>query len=70
MVSDDKIKSGAGGALGCAPDVLAIVKWRTNGANTCVALKGHDGREFNCIISGRRPAADGHDQPSVLGKER
>lgn len=69
MLSDDKIKSDAGGALGYLPADLSIVSRRTEGTNTYVALKGNDGREFNCIINGGNLLTMGMTNPPSCARK-
>lgn len=69
MLSDDKIKSDAGGALGYAPTELSIVSRRTEGTNTYVALKGNDGKEFNCIINGGNLLTMGMTNPPSCARK-
>ena len=69
MLSDDKIKSEAGGALGITPSQLTIVNRRTEGVNTYVQLKANTGREFNCIINGGNLLTMGMVTPPMCSKK-
>jgi hypothetical protein len=64
-LSDDKIKSQTGGALGYMPEDLTLVSRRTEGTNTYVALKAKDGKEFNCIVNGGNLLSMGMTNPPV-----
>jgi hypothetical protein len=51
-LSDDRLKSEAAGALGLSPGDLTLLNRRTEGTNTFYAVKGKDGKEFNCTLNG------------------
>jgi hypothetical protein len=69
MLSDEKIKSSAAGALGYAPKDMIIVDRRTEGTNTYVQLKTTAGNEFNCIINGGNLLTMGMVNPPMCAKK-
>ncbi|KPC54830.1 hypothetical protein [Amantichitinum ursilacus] len=69
MLTDEKIRSSTGGALGYAPADLTIVSRRTDGTNTYVAVKAKDKKEFNCIINGGNLLTMGMTNPASCAKK-
>lgn len=67
MLPDDRIKAETSGALGYAPEDLALVSRRTEGLNTYVHLKAKDGKEFTCIINGGNWLSMGMTNPPMCG---
>jgi hypothetical protein len=68
-LTDDRIKSETGGALGFSPDQMTIVNRRTEGLNTYVQLKANTGQEFNCTISGGNLLSFGMVNPPLCSKK-
>jgi len=52
ILSDDKIKSSAGGAIGYEPSEVEILSKRVEGTNTYVVVRTNDKKQFSCIING------------------
>lgn len=69
MLSDERIVSESAGALGYPPSELTLVSRRTEGTNTYAALKGKDGKEFNCIINGGNFLSMGMTNPPMCGRK-
>ena len=69
MLTDEKIKSETGGALGFSPNQLTILDRRTEGVNTYVQLKANTGQEFNCIINGGNLLSMGIVNPPMCSKK-
>ena len=68
-LTDDRIKSETGGALGLSPNQLSIVDRRTEGVNTYVQLKANTGQEFSCIINGGNLLSFGMVNPPMCSKK-
>jgi outer membrane protein assembly factor BamE (lipoprotein component of BamABCDE complex) len=69
VLTDDQIKSQAGGALGYSPEELTLVSRRTEGTNTFAALKSKDNQQFNCIINGGNLLTFGMTNPPSCAKK-
>jgi len=69
MLTDDRIKSETGGALGYTPADLTITSRRTEGVNTYVNLQAKDRKEFTCIVNGGNLLSMGLTNPPVCNKK-
>lgn len=65
ILSDERILSEAGGALGMAPSDLSIQSRRVEGVNTYVTLAGKDGKTYACTINGGNMLSFGMTNPPV-----
>lgn len=52
MISDDRVKSQASGALGYPVSDIELVSRRTEGTNTFVVVRAKDRKEFACTLNG------------------
>ncbi|MDR7152962.1 hypothetical protein J2W49_004941 [Hydrogenophaga palleronii] len=62
-LSDDRLKSEAAGSLGLSPGELSLLNRRTEGTNTFYAVKGRDGKEYNCVLNGGNLLSFGMTNP-------
>lgn len=63
MLSDERLKSEAAGALGLSPSDLTLLNRRTEGTNTFYSVKGRDGREYSCTLNGGNLLSFGMTNP-------
>jgi len=63
MLSDDRILSETGGVLGLSPSELTITERRTEGTNTYVILKAHNGKTYSCTVNGGNLLSFGMTNP-------
>lgn len=64
-LSDERILSETGGALGLSPSSLTIVERRTEGTNTYVTLKAQNGTTYACTVNGGNLLSFGMTNPPV-----
>lgn len=69
ILTDEQIKSQAGGALGYSPEELTLVNRRTEGTNTFALVKSKDNQQFNCIINGGNLLTFGMTNPPSCSKK-
>ena len=69
MLSDEKILSQTGGALGYPATDLTITSRRTEGTNTYVDLRAKDKKEFTCIINGGNLLSFGMTNPPQCNRK-
>ena len=68
MLTDERIRSEVGGALGVKAEEVTIVDRRTEGTNTYVNVKTANRQSHACIINGGNMLSFGMTNPPVCSR--
>lgn len=68
MLTDERIRSKVGGALGVRAEEVTIVDRRTEGTNTYVNVKTANRQSHACIINGGNMLSFGMTNPPVCSR--
>lgn len=68
MLTDERIRSEVGGALGVKAEEVTIVDSRTEGTNTYVNVKTGNRQSHACIINGGNMLSFGMTNPPVCSR--
>ena len=68
MLTDERIRSEVGGALGVRAEEVTIVDRRTEGTNTYVNVKTGNRQSHACIINGGNMLSFGMTNPPVCSR--